>query len=367
MKILLLNNNFCGSYGSNQYFYGELVEACQELGLEYKLVSNTDDAITAFEQNDIGLSLCLGIYRYTLHGVPLYDLYQVPHYQWISDNPLKFSLDRRSPNIKYIFIDAQFPDVAGQLEREPLILPLGYSRRKRKDLSPKKVNGVFFPGQIRNLDTIRAQIDQSEYRNEIYAFIEAYDYDTSYIEALQLFTKSFPVKKKASFFRLTNSYIRTDKRIKAIASIHELPVYIAGENYGNRQLPQDIRFIGKYDYTEIEKLMNRYRYVLNVDPNYHACIHERVLRGVNAGSVSISNQNKEINPKKGFPLSFRFDGKSSIDHLLQQASLSLSDIYNQQCQFISGYSWRESLKRILYDFTQNQGKRSGQDAKKSAF
>lgn len=137
VKILLLNNNFYGSYVSNQYFYSELVDACQELGVACIFVSRLEDAIAAIERQDISFSLCLGVFPYRLEGTPLYDLYNLPHYQWLSDNPLKFHLDHHSVNITYIFIDKQFSDIAGTLQQNPLILPLGYSK-KRNSLFPAK-------------------------------------------------------------------------------------------------------------------------------------------------------------------------------------------------------------------------------------
>lgn len=101
MRILLLNNNFYGSYISNQYFYSELIDACQELGVACTFVSRLEDAIAAIERQDISFSLCLGVFPYRLEGTPLYDLYNLPHYQWLSDNPLKFHLDHHSVNITY--------------------------------------------------------------------------------------------------------------------------------------------------------------------------------------------------------------------------------------------------------------------------
>lgn len=356
VKILLLNNNFYGSYVSNQYFYSELVDACQELGVACTFVSCLEDAITAIERQDISFSLCLGVFPYRLQGKPLYDLYNLPHYQWLSDNPLKFHLDHQSINITYIFIDKQFSNTAGTLQQNPLILPLGYSKKKKQPFSSKKVNAILFPGQIRNLQSIRQQIKKSVYRKEILEFIEPYNYDTSYIQKLQTFTQGFSADKKIEIFRLTNSYLRTNKRIQAINSIHTLPVYIAGENYENPEISENknIRFIGKYDYFEIEKQMNRYRYVLNIDPNYHATIHERISRGINAGSISISNWNDVVNPDGGFSMAFRFDGTIPIDELIERATSDLSELHRQQIGFIRELSWKNSLERILYDFTQNK-------------
>lgn len=356
MRILLLNNNFYGSYVSNQYFYLELLEACQELGVACTFVSCLEDAIAAIERQDISFSLCLGVFPYRLEGTPLYDLYDLPHYQWLSDNPLKFHLDHHSVNITYIFIDKQFSDIAGTLQQNPLILPLGYSRKKRQIFSPQKTNAILFPGQIRNLQSIRQQIKRSVYKKEIVEFIGTYNYDTSYIQKLQNFTQGFPEDKKKEIFRLTNSYLRTDKRIRAIHSIHALPVYIAGENCGNTEIAENknVKFIGKYNYFEIEKQMNQYRYVLNVDPNYHATIHERVSRGINAGSISISNWNDIVNPDQGFSMSFRFDHSVSIDELVEKTTADLSELHRQQSDFIRGLSWKDSLERIIYDFTENK-------------
>ena len=349
-SILILNNNFYGSYCSNQYFYNEICRSLEILGKRYTIVNSIKDAIKVFENDDVSFSLCLGKYEYYVDSIPLYDKYGVLNYQWISDDPMKFNIDHNSKLIRYIFIDHQFPQMAGRLMHQPLILPLGYLPEKEQSADTQKVNGILFPGQIRCLNSIEVEIEHSGIKNEIIDFLDAYDLDSSYITAYRITEKKISESYKREFFRLTNSYTRTLKRLKAVDSISSMPVFIAGDKTDNYYGNADVRFIGKYDYSQIETVMNSYRYLLNVDPNYHSCIHERVSRGINAGALVFSNESETVNRMKGFPCVYRFDGTLTINSILSNNDFCFSEIFKQERYFIRDTSWIRSLERIINDY-----------------
>lgn len=347
--IVVLNNNFSGSYCSNQYFYTEICHALNILRKRYITVRNLDEATEAFESNDVAFSLCLGRYEYYADKTPLYEKYGILNYQWISDDPMKFSIDHDSRYIKYIFIDREFPKMAGTLKNIPLILPLGYLPEKARNNTADRINGILFPGQIRDLGKIKSEIDCSLLRNQIQAFIETYDLDSSYISAYNNAVSAIKISERKEFFRLTNSYIRTIKRIKAIEAIHSVPVFIAGEQTDNVFRNPNIVFIGKYDYSQIEEIMGRYRFLLNVDPNYHSCIHERISRGVNAGALVFSNESQIVSPINNFYCTYKFDGKKTVDSVINDENFSISSELENERAFISETSWLRSLERIIYD------------------
>jgi len=347
--ILILNNNFNGSYNSNQYFYSEICRALKILGIKYISVSNVDDAVHVFENKNVSFSVCLGRYEYFIDSVPMYEKYCVMNYQWISDNPMKFTIDIKSKFIKYIFIDNQFQMMVGKLANEPLILPLGYLEEKSKDTGNDRVNGILFPGQIRSIESIKKEIRRSAVRRKITDFLDKYNLDTSYISAFNNAAIDVDLSDRWEFFRLTNSYTRTLKRIIAIENIHSVPVYIAGEKTDNNFKNNDVRFIGKFDYFHIEDVMSKYLYILNVDPNYHSCIHERISRGINAGAVVFSNENNIVNHVNNFPYVYRFDNRITIDSILKNKEFCFSDALEKEKNFIINTSWTRSLDRVIKD------------------
>ena len=354
--ILILNNNFFGSYCSNQYFYSEICRALEILGKRYISVDSFDGAEKAFKENEISFSLCLGRYEYYENETPLYEKYGIMNYQWISDAPKKFTIDHDSRYIKYIFIDGEFPDMAGDLKNAPLVLPLGYLPEKARNDPAGRINGILFPGQIRDLGKIESEIDHSALKKQIEDFINTYVLDSSYIIAYNNAVPDMKNCDRKEFFRLTNSYTRTIKRIKAIEAIHSVPVFIAGEQSDNLFRNPNIKFIGKYDYFQIEEIMGRYRFLLNVDPNYHSCIHERISRGVNAGALVFSNENNVVSPMNGFSCTYSFDEKKTVDSIIGDSSFCISSLLNEERVFITETSWISSLERIIYDNELYRGK-----------
>ena len=67
--------------------------ALQKMGKTvYDMYKNGEDVGKVFSKE------CKKIdkYKYYFEGKPLYDIYKVSNYQWISDNPLKMNLDMDS-------------------------------------------------------------------------------------------------------------------------------------------------------------------------------------------------------------------------------------------------------------------------------
>ncbi|MBD5515200.1 MAG: hypothetical protein HDR06_11335 [Lachnospiraceae bacterium] len=347
MKILILNNGFFGSYSSNQVYYREIYQEFLKLGHCVFVVNDKQGAIDIYEHQSIDFSFAFGKYNYFWDSVPLYEFYRIPHYQWISDNPFKMNIDVKGTYVKYIYIDSGFGKIY-PLQHEPLLLPLGCVRRKQEKHS-LRVNGILFPGQIRDIREIETQIRESRYRKEIEDFLEGYDFDSAFIDAFLEKFDDENVEKKISLFRLCNSFTRAKKRIKVINAIHELPVYIAGEKLLELE-NRNLIYIGEKKFSEIENEMKKYKFVLNVDPNYYDSVHDRVTRAINAGSIVITNSSVRLCEKNGFPGCFFFRSLEEVDRLFLLSESDYSHIKEKQAAFVDDCYWDSSIQKIIRDF-----------------
>lgn len=352
LNILVFNNNFLGSYGSNQVFFQELCCAIEERGHNLFCAASFEEGEEILRSVNIDFSISFGQYKLQKDGINFYDQFSIPHYQWISDNPRKMNIDEKSPFIRYIFIDDDFIFSLSKLSNRPLCLPLGF--RKKSNFRPQadgyKFDAILFPAQIRNIDSIENEIKNSPLEQLIRQFISEFDYDGSYIFQLNQFSQ-----KKFSgmicpkqFFSLTNSYIRTHKRIMVASNIHTKKIFIAGRK-PEFEIPNadNFEFLGEVKYDCMEQMMSKFKYVLNVDPNYHSCYHDRFVRCINAGSVCITNENRRISNRTGFSLTYRFSELSRIDAVIQKAEENYAAVWQEQQNFIRGLDWTNSLECVI--------------------
>lgn len=357
LNILVFNNNFMGSYGSNQVFYQELCQAIHEQGNNLYCATSFAEGEEIVKSIDIDFSISFGQYKIQEENIKFYDKYAIPHYQWVSDNPFKMNIDSESPYIHYIFIDDDFPLHTKKLVNRPLFLPLGcIGPVGSKYSSDNKIDAILFPAQIRDIGAIKDEIEHSPYREMILNFLKEVDYDDSYIVQLNKFARNNFTEEEIplEFFSLTNSYLRTNKRIMTVSSITGKKVVVVGQK-PEIKFPDacDIEFLGKVEYVNIEKMMAQYRYVLNVDPNYYSCFHDRFVRAINAGSICITNENRKISSQTGFSACYRFSELDSLPHLLTVLQENYFDILQEQQAFIRGLNWRSSVLNIMQHFLES--------------
>lgn len=285
MNILLISNSFNGAYGSIHVFLKELKE-CLEKEHDTVYVSTCiSESLDILEHGNVDFSVGFGKYMQWIDGRPLYDIKKVMHYQWIIDNPMKMELDETSQWIKYIFIDEEFYQCTAKKEKIPYLnLPLGV-----RQLSPvcNKAQGIVFSGQIKNANKIYSEIKQSAYEKEIKSIIDHYleNLDGSFIKII---SEDKQVEKE--IFGLSNSFFRAYKRIKVIQAIKEYPVYLIGD-VGDEELRnrKNVHLLGKQDYGSSFFIASKYKFALNVDPNYQKCVHDRVTRSICSGTMPVSN------------------------------------------------------------------------------
>ena len=349
LTVLGLNNNFYGSYSSNQTFFKEMMSAFRVVGIRVLTASTVEEAMKIFETEDISFSLSFSKYKYYFEGKPLYDIYKVSNYQWVSDNPLKMNLDLDSKWIKYIFIDNEYPLVLDkQAVNEYLFRPLGFLERNLMK-SGNKNGHILVPCKIRNLNKIYDQINDSSMSKLMKKFLEGYDRSSSFIKAITRFFQQEAVENpndKELIFRLTNEYTRVEKRLWTIEHIDTFPIDVLSEDFKNDIKNKNVNFLTPVDYSMMQQVINNYSYVINVDPNYHSCIHDRFIKVVSSGSICITNDNDLISNIT--PLIYSFDKEDSI---MQAIALSeKDDIYEKQKLAILPYSWEKSAQIIINDY-----------------
>lgn len=350
ITILGLNNNFYGSYSSNQVFFSELMEAFMEYGVRVVTANTLEEAVYLYETENISFSIGFSKYKYFLDGKPLYEIYQKMNYQWISDNPLKMNLDVDSKWMKYIFIDYEYHMMLKHdSPNKYLFRPLGFLERNLKDCHEK--NGrVIIPCKIRNLNDIYRKISESKDSVLMKRFLEQYDRDSSYVRLLSDFFAQEQVYDEEGFFRLTNEYIRVEKRIWVIEHIYDLPVNVLSDNCGNIIKNPNVSFLPTVSYEKIGALINEYSFVINVDPNYHSCIHDRFIKAVSSGSVCITNRNELT--EKITPYTYMFREDNSLMNAIKDAENESAYLLLRKA--ILPYSWEKSVNIIINDFRGNE-------------
>lgn len=346
ITILGLNNNFYGSYSSNQVFFDELMEAFIICGVRVVTATTLEEAVNLYETEDVSFSIGFSKYTYFLDGKSLYEIYHKMNYQWVSDNPLKMNLDVDSKWMKYIFIDNEYPlMLEHNLPNKYLFRPLGFLERNMMECNEK--NGrVIIPCKVRNLNDIYRKINESEESFLMKKFLEQYDRDSSYIQLLSYFFDREHICDREVFFRLTNEYTRVEKRIWVIEHVYDLPVDVLSDDCGNVIKNPNVIFLPTVAYDEIRTLINEYSFVINVDPNYHSCIHDRFIKAVSSGSVCITNKNKIT--AKITPYTYMFNEENSIMNAINATEKELAYFLLKKAIF--PYSWEKSAKMILDDF-----------------
>lgn len=342
MRILLINNGFHGSYESNQYFFYRTREACFTLGWDVLIANTIEQAREIYEKENFDFSLCFSKYPFKDKGIPLYEQFRKPHFQWISDNPLKMIIDCESEWIHYIFIDYEFPLVCAPLKNPVCYYPLPFLSEESLAYQENTKKAVLFPGKIRSLSTIENEIrclPEIQYVRCL-SFIQEYtDLNFSFIQKLIAFERKFG-KLENKEFRLLNEYFRVRKRIVAINKILDWDVYILGEDEGNFKDKTNIHFLEPISYRESEKLMNLFGVVLNVDSNYHCCITDRFIKSVFSSTPCLSNRNAIL---KDPEYTFSFTDCRTIDKYIESILNHRSVVLKKQQSLVSKYTYQHAL------------------------
>lgn len=349
IAVLGLNNNFYGSYSSNQVYFEELIQAFQLIGVKVFTASTIEEAIETYESINISFSFSFSKYQYYSNGIPLYEKYGILNYQWISDNPLKMGLDLESSWIKYIFIDREYPLVLHKSVKNGFMFrPLGFLRKNIKNKSYG--NGrILFPCKVRNLNEIYEKINHSPYGVLIKKFLERYDRSESFIKELVDYFRDENISElndREIIFRMANEFTRMEKRLWVLDRLMDIPVDVLSDDCKNNIKNPDVHFIQPQPYSILPEIINKYSYVVNVDPNYNDCIHDRFLRAISSGSICITNTNKWTSSIS--KVTYSFDDENSVMEAIVYAGKDL--VYEEQLAAVLEYSWEKSASLILHDY-----------------
>lgn len=294
MNILLLYNSFEGAYSSMVSFQQELMHAIKKS--DCLLVSRSAlETIELCHKYTVDFSLGIGSFNQYIDEIAVYEITRVHHFQWIIDNPLKIGMDSSSAFITYILINRNFKYNIIKCTNEPLYLPIGYAEKENTGyLNPKK-KGIIFSGQIKDINSNEIAILRDPMGKEIRRFIDEYEtkLDESFEKIFWQYFGQLSCFDQKRIFRMTNSFFRARKRKIVIESITDYPVYIIGEVQDNDIIQQrNIHILDKMSYEKTYIEISKYMFSLNVSPNFHDAIHDRVVRSIAYGTLPITSDSE---------------------------------------------------------------------------
>lgn len=344
MKILIAENSFDGAYCSFRTFFDEIERAIKRMGHKVFRADNVRDLETVYNRHTVDFSLGIGKYSFLPEGQPLCEKYMKPHYQWIIDSPMKM------PGIagEYfvpVFIDREFAEMYDEPPENYLWLPLGVELDGNESVGSKRENGIIFAGQVKSIDALRDEIMQSRQRNIIWRFINAMtsNLDASFILRYKKFVADNEPDDREEFFRLTNSYIRSVKRVNILQRINHFPLILAGDISEKSILQKhNVLYIGKVPYDNLHEIFSHYTHALHISPNFSVCIHDRILRGLKAGCNVIAEENKVLRTVFGGTLTYfgyaTFNGE--IPHISHEAITKAREV-------LKFFSWDNILLSVI--------------------
>ncbi|MBQ6776654.1 MAG: hypothetical protein IJP53_09365 [Synergistaceae bacterium] len=343
MKILLTENSFSGAHGSFRIFFDEIEYSLKTSGYTVYRADNVIQAASIYEQYRPDFSIGIGKYNFLVDEKLLCELYTTPHYQWILDNPLKLPC-YSSKNFTPVFIDREFAELYNPAPERFLWLPLGINTEYKATTTDRRP-GIVFAGQVKNIMALQEQINQSSQRAIIEKFLKmvSSNLDASFIMQYKNFVATNKPANVDEFFRLTNSYIRCLKRIAILDKIEHYPLVLAGSIEEKKILQKkNVIHVGEIPYSELTEFFSRYTHVLHISPNFSACIHDRILRGLQAGCQVITEENEILH--KTFGNSILYFGYKNFNENI------LMDGHQVRNIDFMPFSWEKILALIIKDY-----------------
>lgn len=304
MNIGILNNNKDVAYSSFEVFYTNIMECLIQLGHSVFNFNSENELDEFLKKNFLDFTISIGKYSFYKNGVPFYKYYDIPHFSWVVDNPIKIGVDLCSENIYYMFIDKEFGKVYDDLKTEKYsFLPLG-TEVKEKSSNINKDLDILFTGQIKDSNKIYNEIKQLDLNNQI-AINKIIDYminnlQQSFIQTFCTIKNNFHIQHRDMeiIFRYSNSFIRAYKRKKVINSIRERKITIYGKVEDSDLLRnQNVELKGNIPYDELYKVFNRSKVSLNITPNFSYSCHDRIINSIAMGTCCITDKNNYIDTK----------------------------------------------------------------------
>lgn len=347
LKILLTENNFSGANCSFKVFFNEIEHTLKNMECEVFRADNVHNAATVCMHQSIDFSLGIGKYDFLLDGRLLCEICGMPHYQWILDNPLKMP-HYSTKNFTPVFIDREFAELYDPPPQKFLCLPLGVESSQCHSAQNNRKQGIVFAGQVKNLSMLKHQINRSRQRSLIEKFlgIMSNNLDSSFILQYKEFLVENELIDTEEFFRLTNSYLRCLKRVCILKKIKHRPLILAGE-IADEAICQksNVVLVGKVPYAELPELFSNYTHVLHISPNFSACIHDRILRGLNAGCRVLAEENSILRQSFGDSLTY-FNYRDFDEGIFRQEA----ETKRSSNEILAQFDWKKILTMIIGDY-----------------
>ena len=349
LNVLLLKDKYNGAYNSFEQFYENIEYMFQKNGDSVFVAYSVQEAYKLIRDKKISFTINVGQYNFLLNGKPLYDILKVMNYQWIIDNPLRYpKLDYISAYNRFIMIDLRFCDYIAGISKKSINLPIPFFY---VGSSNTKIDAIFAPLKIKEKSQVLANILDEKELILVNDFITHYNYNESFHANFSEFIKNNEIENLSHFFEMTNGYIRVEKRIRLLNSIRNKRIIVASNRPNDVTFNDNIIFIDPLDYTEVMNEIGKYKYVLNCNPNFDYCLHDRISYSICRDTVIISDKN-ELLDELDFPLSFQYDKFFEIDYILDNISIGeYYRILEKQKQCIAKYSMENIVEKIIEDFS----------------
>ena len=345
LKVMLMKDSYDGAYESFIFFYEQIKQILENKNIDVVIANDVDEAISYFENEQISFTISIGQYHFFKNNTPLYDVYKIMNYQWIIDNPLRYeSFDPMSLYNKPVYIDRNFSYFNDFKYYHHLSLPLPISI---SSATQNKEFCILAPLKVKSLRFFETMINTSSMKDIMWAFINSYDLDEPFSVKICDFMKNNSIDDIRTFFELTNGYIRIKKRLKFISSIKRHKVVVLSKNIDNLNLVENIIFKDPVSYSETIELIDKYVFVLNVNPNFDYCIHDRALLAIMQDSIVISDKNGLLD-ELSMPLCLKYSQLDEVDKLLDD--IVIEKIKRKQKECIKNYYGESVIDQIISDF-----------------
>ena len=129
-----------------------------------------------------------------------------------------------------------------------------------------------------------------------------------------------------------------------LENIKQYPLILAGEIAEESILQKpNVIYVDDVPYSE---LFSRYMHVLHISPNFSACIHDRILRGLKAGCQVIAEENFVLRQTLGNVLSY-FDYKNFEEKKLAGVHTENYETINK---ILAHFDWKEILTTVIENY-----------------
>ena len=329
IKVLLLKCEYDGAYSSFKQFYDNIKNMFMKSNVDVIIASTLDEAMSLLSKKNINFTINLGRYPYYYKNIALYDFFKILNYQWIIDNPLRYPIcDMNSRYNRMIYIDKNFVLYPNCYKREFLHMSLPYPDYKfYKDIS--NINAVLAPMKIKSISEFERRINKSIDKEILESFINEINLDDSFNRLMCKYISRYEISNLRDFFEIANGYIRTKKRIIMLNAIKKHKVFVLSNKPDSIHFNNNIAFWGERNYIDYLNIQKNFNLILNCNPNFDMCIHDRVSSSIMNGKIVVSDANEILTQIK-MPMCFQYSKIYRIDDMLEKAQHNFKSIQYKQ-------------------------------------